>query len=401
MSEAGGSKSLTLAGDGRVILSGIGSYTGPTTVSAGTLQLGDGIAKNGSVAGNITDNSALILANPSSQTYAGLISGTGSLTKTGSGKFTYSAATGPSGSIGVNQGTLAIPLGLANAGGAITLASGATLEAGGNIKRAVLGNGIVTATDDLYIGRSLQTGQFNQGGVPGTGGTLNVSGNAVVLVSNDAAILGSQTNLSNGGSLTTLHGAQLGNPKTVDATKVLTAVGDGTVNGDFVNNGIVNGPHGAEQWLTFTQDVKGAGATTGNIHYGGSYSMGNSPAAVSAENVLLDPTSVLVMEIGGLLAGSQYDHLEISGTATLDGMLEVDLLGDFTPSAGQRFNFFDGNTEGHFARFTLPVLGNGLSWNTSSLYSTGEISVVPEPSTLALLSIAGIGLVGWAWRRRK
>ena len=118
----------------------------------------------------------------------------------------------------------------------------------------------MTATGDLFIGNSKQAGQFNMGGAPGVGGTLNIGGNAMVILSTDTAILGSQTNIGPGGSLTTLNGAQLGNASTPDTTKVLTATGSATVNGNFFNNGVVNGPTASGQWLTFTQVVTGAGA---------------------------------------------------------------------------------------------------------------------------------------------
>jgi len=45
--------SLTMSNSGMLILSGANTYTGGTNVTAGTLQLGDGAVKNGSVAGNI------------------------------------------------------------------------------------------------------------------------------------------------------------------------------------------------------------------------------------------------------------------------------------------------------------------------------------------------------------
>ncbi len=252
----------------------------------------------------------------------------------------------------------------------------------------------MTATGDLYIGTSTQAGQFNQGGGPGIGGTLNVGGNAVVLLSSDTAILGSQTNLGNGGSLTTLNGAQLGNAGSVDPSKVLTASGNATVNGNFVNNGVVNGPTGGQE-LTFTQAVAGAGATTGDVEYAGSYSPGNGLAAVPVQNVLFDPTSTLVMDFAGQLPGSGYDQLEISGTAELGGTLEIDLLNGFAPSRGESFEIFSGPTAGSFSQISLPFLGVGESWNTSNLYTTGTISVVPEPSVLALLAAGLMALMGW------
>ena len=157
---------------------------------------------------------------------------------------------------------------------------------------------------------------------------------------------------------------------------------------------MVNGPTGSGQELTFTQAVKGAGSTTGNIEYAGSYSPGNSPAAVSVQNVLLDPTSTLIMELDGTTPGSGYDQLDISGLATLNGTLDVNLLGGFSPSAGQSFVLFNGPTTGSFSQVDLPGLSNGLSWDTSNLYASGEVNVVPEPSSFALLGIGALGLLG-------
>ena len=56
-------------GSGAATLAANNSFTGGTTVSAGMLQLGDGAANNGGVAGNINNNSALVFANPADQAY--------------------------------------------------------------------------------------------------------------------------------------------------------------------------------------------------------------------------------------------------------------------------------------------------------------------------------------------
>ncbi len=376
-------------GGGMLTLTGNNSFSVPLVVSGGTLQ-----GSLASLGNSFINNATLALDQNNDATFSGTMSGSGSFVKSGSGMLTLAAAdnlttTGP---ISVQQGTFAAPLGMPHAGGGIQVSSGGTLAAAQSVVRSVTGNGTVTAIADLFIGQSTHSGQFNQGGAPGVGGTLNVGGNAVVLLSSDAAILGSQTTIGPGGSLTTLNGAQLGNPSSLDATKVLTATGSATVNGNFVNNGVVHGPSAAGQELTFTQFVKGAGSTTGNILYDGSYSPGNSPAAVSVENITFGPNSTLSLEVQGMIAGSQYDQLQISGLATLNGTLNVTLVNGFVPSASETFDFFNGPTTGSFTQINLPALSNGLSWNTSNLYTTGEISVVPEPSTLALFGIGAICL---------
>ena len=73
-----GSGSLTQTGPGLLILTGNNIYTGLTTISGGTLQVGSGDA-SGSISGNVLDNAVLVYDLSTSATVAGTISGSGSL----------------------------------------------------------------------------------------------------------------------------------------------------------------------------------------------------------------------------------------------------------------------------------------------------------------------------------
>ena len=63
----------------------------------------------GSLQGNITNNAAVIFDQAGDGTYAGAMSGTGSLTKLGAGTLTLSGINQYTGGTNVNEGTLALP----------------------------------------------------------------------------------------------------------------------------------------------------------------------------------------------------------------------------------------------------------------------------------------------------
>jgi autotransporter-associated beta strand protein len=135
LSGAGG---VTKVGPGTLSLLSSSTYTGGTSITAGALQLGDSATINGSVAGNIGDNSTLGFANPNAQTYAGIISGSGGVTKTGAGVLTLSGASTFSGGTAISSGPLqvagptTISAGIISSSpvgsGTLTLASGTMLQ---------------------------------------------------------------------------------------------------------------------------------------------------------------------------------------------------------------------------------------------------------------------------------
>ncbi len=120
-----GAGALTKSGDGTLIQSGNNSYTGGTTISAGTLQIGAG-GTTGAISGNVTNNSSLVFNRSDDLTYAGDFSGTGSLTKLGAGTLTLSGISSQTGggTVSVDAGRLAVSGGNAIADSYVLQGSG-------------------------------------------------------------------------------------------------------------------------------------------------------------------------------------------------------------------------------------------------------------------------------------
>ncbi|MES2608520.1 MAG: autotransporter-associated beta strand repeat-containing protein, partial [Pseudomonadota bacterium] len=93
-------------GSSMLTLSGTNTYTGVTTISAGTLQICSG-STTGSINSNgISNNGDLIFNRFDAYPYSGVISGTGAVTKSGAGILTLSGANTYTGTTTVSAGIL-------------------------------------------------------------------------------------------------------------------------------------------------------------------------------------------------------------------------------------------------------------------------------------------------------
>ena len=217
------SATLTKTTSGLVTLTGASSYGGGTTVSSGTLQLGDGIAVNGSVAGNISDNTALVFANPKYQSFAGVINGNGSLTKTASGTLTLTGANSYSGSTTVTAGVL-------SAGAANALSSNSAITVSGGT---------------LDVSSYAQTiGAITMG----SGGALNLSASNQLTDNGQAAFAGTLnlTNVSSSSGTLMTYSADSGGFTTVDVNGIPIASTNYSLN--YQLNALVISPAGSPMW---------------------------------------------------------------------------------------------------------------------------------------------------------
>jgi len=135
-----GMAGVTKLGTGQLTFSGANSYAGVTTVSEGTLRAGPQNLPNQTTS-SIVNNAALILDSGGAGTYQGVISGTGSLTKAGSGTLSLTGINTFSGPTSITAGHLNLIGALGS--GAVDVGASAVLGGTGTIGGPVSVSGTV------------------------------------------------------------------------------------------------------------------------------------------------------------------------------------------------------------------------------------------------------------------
>jgi hypothetical protein len=141
-------------------------------------------------------------------------------------------------------------------------------------------------------------------------------------------------------------------------------------------------------------------ATGGILSAGGTGAIGTLTTGAVTASV----ASNIKMELGAI--SSSYDILKASSLNAASFTLNVTNFGGMTFANGQSFNLFQTQAgtplalSGTFAAVTTPTLSGGLTWDESALYTTGTLSVIPEPQ-VAYLALAGVALVLFRSRKRK
>lgn len=123
----------------------------------------------------------------------------------------------------------------------------------------------------------------------------------------------------------------------------------------------------------------------------------NSPGCVSDQgNVVFESGASLEIEIGGITPCTQFDQYTVALTLTLNQpTLNLLLINGFVPAAGQRFRILIwGTLVGNFGQVNLPALPSGLVWDTTQLYTSGELAVVGPGDADVPLPAWALGLLG-------
>jgi autotransporter-associated beta strand protein len=400
-------------------LTGTNTYTGPTTVLAGTLR-----ARPRSLSGQVVNHGHLELFDDGDlndiSAYSGNVTGSGRLVKTGQSVIWLRGQNDYTGGTRIEQGVL----------------MGNTDSLPGDIETHA-GLAFYQVQDGTYAGRVSGSGSllsFGPGALTLTGHNTHTGGTAFsntlriqhdhnlgapasglliaggTLVALDDLTLDRQVALGMAGARFDNNGHDIFIHGRIDGPGGLTKLGAGTLYlvGELDYTGatvieaggvVLDGAHAGSvrvldgAWLQATGSIGGDLA----LDAGASLSAGNSPGRLVVAGHFIARGEILV-EIAG---PNHYDEIVAGGMADLAGAtLRLVLLAGARPedAAGLAFLSAAGGILG--LEDATYVLDSGLdryriARNAHTLY----LAPVPEPETWAML-LTGLGLVGLVVRRR-
>lgn len=294
------------------------------------------------------------------------------LDKAGTGRWTLTGNSTYSGGTTVSNGTLQLGNGGTAGmvgGGEIAISAGATLA--------------TNRSDSFTLGNS----------ITGAGALMvaNPTGGRVTLSSSNNTYSGGTTVSSGTLVFTNASG---------------TATGSGAVTiaagATLAGNGIIAPANGVSIAVGGTLSVGEISSIAATIRI----------ATTGAGSLAFDTQGTLVFDLvsgagSGMLNGAgAADKLILGGTMRISpgSTLRVENSNSLTGwTAGDSWQLMDwgtlsGTSTGTFTTVELPVLDGGLLWDLSTFYTTGLITVVPEPSRMLLL---GMALMAAVLRRRR
>lgn len=324
ISGAGG---LAKTGAGTLTISGANTYSGGTLVSAGALS-----GNSSSIQGDVTNNAAVIFNQTANGDYAGLMSGSGSLTKNSGGTLTLSGANTFSGAIALNGGALSISAGnnLGSSTNAVAFSNAASLITTASLStaRGFTGNGTLDIADGTTLTNSgtinmsqltlANTGTFE---MSGASKTFTVFTNPYSLVFNAAATL------TNTGAA-----ALVGSVAASNSTGTAVMAGAYSVNNNrifMVNNGsadtdlLVSGPISSPFAVLITKSGVGRLELLGtNSGFLGSFQLGQTNAAAAGE-ILIGNKDALGRHVFRLYSGTLMAGTDLTGANAITNQIEL------------------------------------------------------------------------------
>jgi autotransporter-associated beta strand protein len=319
--------------------------------------------------------------------------------------------------------------------GRVVSANGATVDNGGNLL-SVSNNGSVNFSGNLTGSGGLTMTQAATSSTNITGnstytGTTTINGGFFTLGANGSISGSTQITGSSSGTfrLNQNNDSTLNN--TITGAIALQKLGTGTTTLTGTNNYTGSTTISAGTLLVNTTNTGsemrvnggtlGGGDTVGTVLFnyfnsgGGTLAPGATAGATGILNTgninlghsggtLPDGSVTLAMQLNGLMAGTGYDQVNTVGTVTLDDTITtLSLTLGFTPTVGDAFTIinndgtdaitgsFIGLAEG--ATFTVDTTQFEISYLGGTGNDVVLTTVIPEPSSFALLTLGLLGLL--------
>jgi autotransporter-associated beta strand protein len=297
-----GDGALVKSGAGTVVLTGANTYTGGTTITAGTLTLGAG-GTGGSVTGTIANAGTLVIDRSDNLVFATVVTGTGALEKTGTNILTLTGDSTATGATTITQGTLRLGNG------------GTTGSLGGALVNA--GTLIIDRSDDLSLGNQIS----------GAGAVVKQGANTVTLTTANShtgttSITNGTLALSGAGTLGDATGAVSVAGGSLDlGGKTISKTATVTLTSGAITNGTLGSTVGFQvQSGRISAILDGAGdlvkSTTGTVTLGGANTYGGA-TTLNAGTLVLEGPGTLGDVAGDLtVAGGVLDLGGTTATKT-------------------------------------------------------------------------------------
>jgi autotransporter-associated beta strand protein len=336
---------------GTTVLTGANTYTGGTTINGGALQLGNG-GTTGSIAGDValSNGGNLAFKRSDAVTYAGVVSGNGSLTQSGAGTLTLSGTNTYTGGTTVNAGLINFTS-LANFGtGNLALnggglqwatgtttdvsarldvlgANGATFDTNGNnvsLNTVLTGTGALTKTGagTLRLGaaNTYTGGTFVSEGTLGLGAHNAIGTGAITITGGGIRAEGQARTLSNAlftsGTITVGRSTTFAGVTTLNADTTLIASNpDGPANSNTTFSGAIGGNFG----VTLAEGAGGLGIGTGYVVFSGTNTYTGGTTLRTRLSIASDAA------LGAASGNLAMDGGTLRGTAAIDSARNVSL----------------------------------------------------------------------------
>jgi len=421
----------TITNNGTIALNSTGSFTdlhisgNVTLTGTGTLALSD--SPNNRIFASGSDS----LTNDVNHT----IQGSGQLGINNSG-FGFTLTN--NGTILANQSNALniAPSGNTTNNGTFQANSGSTLFMNGTLTNYDPGTSTLTGGTYNAFSGSIQLSQANTG----TGAVITTNAATILLDgasaqiadgSGNSILQGFLSNNSAAGHFTIQNGANLTSASadftnagnmTIGANSTFTVGGSH----DFVQTGGTTTLGASTSILAVASGhsvdinggtIQGIGTIQGNLNNAATVAdsfvhpglAGAAGILTVTGNYMDPPSSHLFIDIGGPNAGlGGFSQLQVGGTASLGGELDVSLINGFTPTDGELFAIL--TSGGLSGSFTDNVIQDGNVTFTVEYSPAGfandvvlkaQLSSIPEPSSIVMLALGAAGAGAYLVRNRR